>query len=867
MRRPLSQPSMEVSFMEPLLSSGSSQPPLPAKTASEAQLRPGPLEDVEASDPEFQLKRARSASPFSRRGGPLSRRSASKNQNWARYNVGSGAISEWLQYTSKPYCVGGHCGKELGPLEIQHGTGLCNKCYDGCEKDCMICQNKIMVVQLGFQSGLCNKCYDRCQKTCKVCTASLAKEQLRWDTGLCDHCYNENKHKSCEMCQNPLQKQEFKWGTGLCDECYNDVLKFCRICHEKISDKELRWSSGMCNTCYDKSGKECRKCASSIRLGSAHWRSRMCETCFATTPKNCNKCGIFVDNTQTQWQTTHLCVNCFGKMKENNCEMCRKYVSSTERSWGTGLCNECYDKQLKECHKCKTALSFCDMRWGSGLCNRCFDSCEKECKGTCCGKRIPLPELHWNTMLCNECYRSCDRTCRGCRNQIHLGSLHYGTGLCDTCWDRQKQNRDENPGLSRGVWAVIVAQCVFYVAPGMLQPSLYLQIQTADYPPSPATAYAAVLMTASFAAMLAPVPLGFWADRKGEREVYCGMAMVGVLSSFVFLLKIPVPIFALAWAAMNLPPAIRGVRAVYFAKNVEPDDLSRAGNLASSFGLFGGFSGPLISIAAHRAFRSEAPDAWLNSFTAGAAISALAFALCFLGLAFFLVAPKRKKLALAGPSAGGQKVQVKNRICERCDKELSAEEQNFCQALCDKCFRRRCERCNALFDQEQLSKQLEYTTALCDPCWDNYGGSNKSWKQFRMEVLICFCVLSVLLELGMNAAVIATFQPLAVGHFGWGNDAIAAVNFAGAGLSVLISLTMAYLRLPERVQMGLAASLYFLSVLLYSFPPLSEWRLVVGLMLGIKAQILFMAPFTAIFSRLIGGILQNVYNSCGARHL
>merc|ERR1712039_535024 len=27
-----------------------------------------------------------------------------------------------------------------------------------------------------------------------------------------------------------------------------------------------------------------------------------------------------------------------------------------------------------------------------------------------------------------------------------------------------------------------------------------------------------------------------------------------------------------------------------------------------------------------------------------------------------------------------------------------------------------------------------------------------------------------------------------------------------------------------------------------------------GLMLGIKAQILFMAPFTAIFSRLIGGV-------------
>jgi len=30
-------------------------------------------------------------------------------------------------------------------------------------------------------------------------------------------------------------------------------------------------------------------------------------------------------------------------------------------------------------------------------------------------------------------------------------------------------------------------------------------------------------------------------------------------------------------------------------------------------------------------------------------------------------------------------------------------------------------------------------------------------------------------------------------------------------------------------------------------------RLVVGLVLGLKAQILFMAPFTAAFSRIIGG--------------
>ena len=51
----------------------------------------------------------------------------------------------------------------------------------------------------------------------------------------------------------------------------------------------------------------------------------------------------------------------------------------------------------------------------------------------------------------------------------------------------------------------------------------------------------------------------------------------------------------------------------------------------------------------------------------------------------------------------------------------------------------------------------------------------------------------------------------------------------------------------------LTAALYLGAVGLYAAPPLTEWRLVAGLMLGLKAQILFMAPFTAAFSRLIGG--------------
>ncbi len=53
-------------------------------------------------------------------------------------------------------------------------------------------------------------------------------------------------------------------------------------------------------------------------------------------------------------------------------------------------------------------------------------------------------------------------------------------------------------------------------------------------------------------------------------------------------------------------------------------------------------------------------------------------------------------------------------------------------------------------------------------------------------------------------------------------------------------------------QVFAASGLYVVSVVIYSAPPLTEWRLVLGLVFGLKAQILFMAPFTAAFSRLIG---------------
>ena len=62
-------------------------------------------------------------------------------------------------------------------------------------------------------------------------------------------------------------------------------------------------------------------------------------------------------------------------------------------------------------------------------------------------------------------------------------------------------------------------------------------------------------------------------------------------------------------------------------------------------------------------------------------------------------------------------------------------------------------------------------------------------------------------------------------------------------------------RLAARLapQILAASALYVGSSVSFAFSPLLEWRVVLGLVLGLKAQILFMAPFTASFSRLIGG--------------
>ena len=257
--------------------------------------------------------------------------------------------------------------------------------------------------------------------------------------------------------------------------------------------------------------------------------------------------------------------------------------------------------------------------------------------------------------------------------------------------------------------------------------------------------------------MVAPVILGAWAEYRGEREVYAGVSLAAAVAAFLFVLGPPEIVFILSWAVLNMPPAIRGVRATYLARHVAPEDLSRKSQLASSAGLLGGFLGPGISALAAEVFgdAGDQRSRWPDGFAACAIFAGLACALCAALTWAYIPKPKSKK-RVAG---AGEPVWVET--CERCLKRLEEREK-------------------------------EYATCLCNNCWDTFNGVG--FGRYCRLVLLSFCLVASLLEFSMNAGVIASFQPIAVNHFGWGNDAIAAVNFVGAGLSVVVSFTLSKLR-------------------------------------------------------------------------
>ena len=443
------------------------------------------------------------------------------------------------------------------------------------------------------------------------------------------------------------------------------------------------------------------------------------------------------------------------------------------------------------CAHCRsTRLSVNEARWGTRLCDGCYDAVVKDCKH--CGARLSKNELLWNTAMCNACY------------------------------DHKKQSVEElarrtNSAITADVGTLIGAQLIFYMAPSAMTPSLFLEIQEANFTKywwngDAASAYAAVLTTTTVVAMAAPIPFGIWAEARGEHEVYFGVTLVATLAALVLAWAptftpqwgpFGLPIFAGAWGCLSAPLSLRGVRAAYFSRHVVPTELSRIGQLASTAGLVGSVAGPLFAALCRNAFRPAA----LFAAVAHALAAGLLFTYLPLGGASRRAAERR--------ASREWRDDAPPLTCERCSEPLTETEERYGYLLCDACYDR--------------------------------------WKFFKGRALLAFCLVAALLELSLNAAVIAPFQPIAVEKFGWGSDHIAFVNLLSAALSVVVSLATAQLRLPEWGQVITAAGIYVSATLFFAWPPQNEWRIVLGLMLGLKAQILFMAPFTATFSRLIGG--------------
>ena len=270
-----------------------------------------------------------------------------------------------------------------------------------------------------------------------------------------------------------------------------------------------------------------------------------------------------------------------------------------------------------------------------------------------------------------------EKQCRVCEHRMQPGQLRWGTGMCDLCWDQAKQQaatRDAGGAMRRGLGAdvctVISAQLVFYLAPSILLPSLYLQIQAAANTapsgwPQPEHTYAAVLTTTTVVSMVSPVPLGMWAERYGERHVYVGLTVTASVAALLLACmgsSHPL-VFALSWALLSAPISLRGVRAAYFARHVPPEELSRVGQLASAAGLVGSVLGPLLAGLFHSLPGGGDVE---QRFLAMSACAGLAHAGCAVALLRWMPpmeAKRRSKVDSIGPKA--------ERTCERCACELS----------------------------------------------------------------------------------------------------------------------------------------------------------------------------------------------------
>eukprot|EP01062_Namystynia_karyoxenos_P010893 TRINITY_DN13888_c0_g1_i1.p1 TRINITY_DN13888_c0_g1~~TRINITY_DN13888_c0_g1_i1.p1 ORF type:complete len:659 (+),score=151.53 TRINITY_DN13888_c0_g1_i1:93-2069(+) len=506
-----------------------------------------------------------------------------------------------------------------------------------------------------------------------------------------------------------------------------------------------------------------------------------------------------------------------------------------------------------DCVHCSRGLSQRELRYGTGLCDECYQMCQKVCQN--CSKHLELKQLHWGTGLCNPCYdlqRAAQRRGYGSFASPVPTSSASPSPVSHSPTPTEQPTRPaalippsalQPDTLPAGVRAAIAAQFVFYLAPTSMLPALFLHIQRSSWGAEHATAnYAAVLTTASVVGMVAPIPIGIWADYRSVRETYAVLTTAAAAAGVVLAFAQSPFVFTAAWAVLAAPPAVRGVRSAYFAKVVVPGQLSRAGMLSSAAGLTGGFCGPMVSTVALWLFGSSSnPSAsdtsgfYFSGFTACALFASVVHVVCAMCLAATL--PERTE-----------------RVRDPCSPASPAEENRASVATGEYCTQHE----RAGIRKELEPREAGYALSLCDPCYEQYAG-NLSFRRYRQLLLASSCAIALLLEFSANAAVLATFQPIAVSVFHWGEREIAAANAAGAALSIVISVGAAQLRLPERALACVSAGLYWLAVALMTVPPLTEWRAVLGLMIALKAQILFMAPFTAVFALLIGRMRVTTY--------
>lgn len=802
------------------------------------------------------------------------------------------AAIEALAPVPLPHCR--RCGGQLREAEARWGTGLCNGCYPHVRKDCRLCSARIPHRQLRWGSDLCSTCFHACERHCRMCRSEIALQDLDFRIGLCSTCYSSCE-KKCKMCRSGLELGQLWWGTGLCDTCYSTWHKVCKVCNNKPQGWQKHWSTGLCDACYDACALTCRSCGrAEVALGAPHWRRGLCGGCAdeghdaggfrktaqhadaaAHTPASPNlersrslpwdvgtgsseaaqRKDVSLDargwRVVEAWRieevqarkkfapidgiaspplrqvtTPSEAVDAPEAIASEKsfvgCALCGGCAPPEGRHWATGLCDRCHEDNEKECLSCKTMLPFGQRHWDIGLCATCHASCVLTCKN--CQRNLSRKEYVWGFQLCDSCFDGCDRACSSCGKLLDLRQLHWGTGVCDTCYETSHSAT----GLARGVWAAIGAQFVFYMAPEMLRPGLFLRIQLAGYEPDAPQVYARVQTFASFVSMAAPVLMAWFAERQGKRLAYCVACLAGMLAAMAFVAEPPALVFALAWACITMPPpAMRGIRQAFFANTVPLEELNRAGQLASSVGVLGGFVGPSLCGGAQLG-ASLFDEESLDVFVACAAIACAAFAACMVALWLFL------------PPG------------EDCEVESVDATDPGSPAATPTERRRQSSPCSSCGSPTADLRTEGGAASLCGGCFDNFSSTRRSFRNYSRQVLICFSLVACLLELSLNAGVIAAFQPVIVQHFGWTSSEIACVSSAGALLSIAISFLVAHLRLPERFQALGAACCYLLSVLTFSTPPLSQGRLIAGVMLGISAQIMLYAPLEAIFAQLIG---------------